>query len=120
MVSGKTAFVQDNARDRAQRSARMKVLKDMGFTIVPARDFDLSLERCQRKSFDLILIHEGQSLARAIEVCEQILAAKPDQKLLLVSPAKVEKPYACADDLKAIEARVRQMFPSVRPETVAA
>jgi hypothetical protein len=120
VVSGKMAFVQDNARDRAQRSARMKVLKDMGFTIVPARDFDLSLERCQRKNFDLVVIHEGQSLARAIEVCEQILATKPEQKLLLLSPAKVEKPYACADDAKAIEARVRQMFQSARPEPVAA
>jgi hypothetical protein len=46
--SGRTAFVQDNDRDRAQRTERMKVLKSLGFTLVPARDFDLSLERCLR------------------------------------------------------------------------
>ena len=86
--SGKTAFVQDNHRDRAQRTERMKCIKEMGFTLVPARDFDLSLERCVRKSFDLVVVHEGQSLAKAMEVCEQILAQKPEQKLLLLSPAK--------------------------------
>ena len=110
VFSGKTAFVQDNHRDRGQRSERMKCLKDMGFTIVPARDFDLSLERCLRKEFDLVVIHEGQSLAKAMEICEQILAKKPEQKLLLLSPAKVEKPYACADDLSTIQARVRELF----------
>jgi hypothetical protein len=120
VFSGKTAFVQDNDRDRARRSARMKVLKDMGFTLVPARDCDLSLERCLRKSFDLVVVHEGQSLAKAIDICEQILAKKPEQKLLLLSPAKVEKPYACADDLKVVEARVRQMFAPSRGELVAA
>ena len=119
--SGKTAFVQDNHRDRAQRTERMKCIKDMGFTVVPARDFDLSLERCLRKSFDLVVIHEGQSLAKAMEVCEQILAQKPEQKLLLLSPAKVEKPYACADDVTAIQARVRQLFAQEnREELVAA
>ena len=119
--SGKTAFVQDNHRDRAQRTERMKCIKDMGFTIVPARDFDLSLERCLRKSFDLVVIHEGQSLAKAMEVCEQILAQKPEQKLLLLSPAKVEKPYACADDVNAIQARVRELFAQEnREELVAA
>ncbi len=119
--SGKTAFVQDNHRDRAQRTARMKSIKDMGFTIVPARDFDLSLERCLRKSFDLVVIHEGQSLAEAMEVCEQILAQKPEQKLMLLSPAKVDKPYACADDLNAIQTRVRELFAQEnREELVAA
>ena len=119
--SGKTAFVQDNHRDSAQRTERMKSIKSMGFTIVPARDFDLSLERCLRKSFDLVVIHEGQSLAKAMEVCEQILAQKPEQKLLLLSPAKVDKPYACADDLNAIQARVRELFAQEsREELVAA
>jgi len=120
VFSGKTAFVQDNDRDRARRSARMKVLKDMGFTLVPARDCDLSLERCLRKDFDLIVVHEGQSLSKAIELCEQILAKKPEQKLLLLSPAKVEKSYACSDDLKALEARVREIFAPSRGELVAA
>ena len=119
--SGKTAFVQDNHRDRAQRTARMKSIKDMGFTIVPARDFDLSLERCLRKSFDLVVIHEGQSLAKAMEVCEKILAQKPEQKLMLLSPAKLDKPYACADDLNAIQTRVRELFAQEnREELVAA
>jgi hypothetical protein len=97
----------------------MKVLKNLGFTLVPARDFDLSLERCLRKDFELIVVHEGQSLAKAIEVCEQILAKKPEQKLLLLSPARVEKPYACPDDVKAIESRVRGMFAS-QPSTLVA
>ena len=119
--SGKTPFVQDNHRDRAQRTAPMKSIKDMGFTIVSARDFDLSLERCLRKSFDLVVIHEGQSLAKAMEVCEQILAQKPEQKLMLLSPAKVDKPYACADDLNAIQTRVRELFAQEnREELVAA
>ena len=119
--SGKTAFVQDNHRDRAQRTERMKAIKGLGFTLVPARDFDLSLERCLRKTFDLVVVHEGQSLAKAMEVCEQILAKKPEQKLLLVSPAKVEKPYACADDVNAIQARVRELFaPKGQEELVAA
>lgn len=120
VFSGKTSFVQDNGRDRAERTERMKVIKDLGFTLVPARDFDLSLERCLRKDFDLIVVHEGQSLAKAIEVCDAILAKKPAQKLMLLSPAKVEKPYASLDDAKAIEARVREMFAAARNELVAA
>lgn len=118
--SGRTAFVQDNDRDRAQRTERMKVLKNLGFTLVPARDFDLSLERCLRKDFELIAVHEGQSLAKAIEVCERILAKKPEQKLLLLSPARVEKRYACQDDVKAIESRVRAMFAPSEPSTMVA
>jgi hypothetical protein len=118
--SGKTSFVQDNGRDRAERTERMKVIKDLGFTLVPARDFDLSLERCLRKDFDLIVVHEGQSLAKAIEVCDAVLAKKPAQRLMLLSPAKVEKPYACLDDAKAIEARVREMFAAARNQLVAA
>jgi hypothetical protein len=68
----------------------------------------------------LIVVHEGQSLAKAIEVCEQILAKKPEQKLLLLSPARVEKRYACPDDVKAIESRVRAMFASSEPSTMVA
>lgn len=104
-----TAFVLDNDAHRSNRAARIESLKNLGFTVVPGRDFDLSLGRCLRKDFDLIVVHEAQSLAKAMEVCDKILAAKPRQPLLLLSPTKLDKRYSCSDDVDSVAERVQKM-----------
>lgn len=106
----KTAFVQDNHRDRVRRSERMACVKNAGFRVFPARDWELSSQRCLNKDFDLIVVHEGDSLARSIELCDAIRAKKPEQALLLVTNAQVQKDYAVADDCDALTARLRSMF----------
>lgn len=111
-----TAFVQDNHRDRVRRSERMACIKNAGFRVFPARDWELSTQRCRVKDFDLIMVHEGDSLSRAIELCEGIRAQKPEQALLLVTNAQVQKDYAVADDVNAISSRLRSMFAQQVPD----
>lgn len=104
----KTAFVQDNHKNRQRRSERVNKLKEMGFKVIPGRGWDLSLERCLRHDFDLVVVHEGDSLAKAIETCDAILAKKPNQKIVLVTGGEVQKAYAVNEDLSALEKRVRE------------
>ena len=93
----KTVFVQDNHRNRAQRTER-----------IPARDWDLSRQRCLTRDFDLMVVHEGDSLAKAIELCEAIRAEKPEQRLMLVTNGEVQHPYAVRDNLHAMAAAARE------------
>jgi hypothetical protein len=104
----KTAFIQDNHKNRQRRSERVNKLKELGYKVIPGRGWDLSLERCLRHDFDLVVVHEGDSLAKAIETCDSILAKKPNQNVVLVTGGDVQKAYACGDDLRSIEKRVRE------------
>lgn len=88
----------------------MACVKNAGFRVFPARDWELSTQRCLNKEFDLMVVHEGDSLARAIELCEAIRAKKPEQALLLVTNGQVQKDYAVADDCDALTAKLRGMF----------
>jgi hypothetical protein len=104
----KTVFVQDNHRNRAQRTERIERLKQLGYKVIPARDWELSRQRCLTRDFDLIVVHEGDSLARAIELCEAIRADKPEQRLMLVTNGEVQHPYAVRDNLDAMAAAARE------------
>lgn len=120
MNNQKVVFVQDSHRDRARRSERVARFKAMGFKVVPARDFDLSLQRCLRHDFDLVMVHEGNSLPKAIEMCEALLKQKPHQALMLVTDAQVQQPYAVGDDLGKIEQRARELTKFESSELIAA
>jgi len=117
-MSQKTVFVQDNEKNRARRSERIERLKRMGLKVIPARDFKLSLDRCQAKDFDLVIVHEGEDLAQAIYMCETLSKQKPEINLILVTNAAVQQPYAAKEE--QVEERVRGVLSAKREEVLAA
>ena len=117
-VSQKTVFVQDNDKNRPRRSERIERLKRMGLKLIPARDFKLSLERCQAKDFDLVIVHEGEDLAQAIYMCDTLAKQKPEINLILATDAAVQQPYAVKED--QLEERVREMLALKQEEALAA
>jgi hypothetical protein len=117
-TSQKTVFVQDNDKNRPRRSERMERLKKMGLKVIPARDFKLSMERCQAKDFDLVIVHEGQDLAQAIYMCETLTRKKPEIRLILATNAAVQQPYAVKEE--QLEEHVREMLNPEREEALAA
>jgi DNA-binding response OmpR family regulator len=114
----KTVFVQDNDRNRARRTERIERLKQMGWKVIPARDFKLSVERCQAKDFDLVIVHEGENLAQAIEMCETLKRAKPEINLILATNAAVQQPYAVKED--ELDPKVRGMIAPSEQAVLAA
>lgn len=101
-MSEKTAFVLDMDRNRAARSKRIAHLKSLGYKIVPARHRDLSMGRCLRHNFDLVMVHaggKGMEATEAMAFCDELLSQKPNQKVLLYSdkPLTEKRDYMTND-----------------------
>jgi hypothetical protein len=78
----------------------------------------LSIERCQAKDFDLVIVHEGQDLAQAIYMCETIAKKKPEMNLILATNAAVQQPYAVKEE--QLEDRIREVLHTKQEEALAA
>ena len=110
-ASKPTALVLDNDTDRKGRAERITALKELGLKIFPARTLEGTLERCIAKSFDLVVVHAGQASELAITLCERLLAAKPQQKVLLLHDASTpEHSYSVSGDLNQLRTRVQRLL----------
>lgn len=79
------ALMVDDDRDRYRRKERTDSLKEAGFKVYPVLRMQDVCVRCKPGAFDLIVVNATQNPATALEVCEQIKANNPDQKLFLVA-----------------------------------
>jgi DNA-binding NtrC family response regulator len=107
-----TAFVLDDDSNRKRRADRIAALKELGLKVSPARKLEGALKRCLSKSFDLVVVYAGRGITTGVNFCEELLAARPHQKVLLVHDESnpVRLAYSILDDLDLFRQRVQQLL----------
>jgi hypothetical protein len=107
-----TVFVLDNDSNRKRRADRITALKELGLKIYPGRKLEGALGRCLANNFDLIVVNGGSAATRAISICEELLAAKPNQKVLLLydESSPVVRSYSTLDDLDQLRCHAQRLL----------
>jgi hypothetical protein len=107
-----TAFVLDKDSNRKRRADRIDALKELGLKIYPARRLEGALRRCLSKSFDLVVVHAGHGITAGVNFCEELLAANPHQKVLLLHDESipVRRAYFILDDLDQLRYGVQRLL----------
>lgn len=100
----------DNAPDRKER---IGVLTASGLRVFPALSLQQARERCAPGKYDLIAVNSAGDAEAAMELCDQILAKDPRQRVLLMTPSKTGisgRDYAISDEPHALLAKVKMML----------
>jgi hypothetical protein len=115
-----TAFFLDNDSNRKRRTHRITALKELGLKIYPVRNVERALGRCLSRSYDLVVIGAGFAANSAVTFREELLAAKPHQKVLLVDDHSdlVGRSYSRFNDREQLRTRVEQLLAGEMSESL--
>jgi hypothetical protein len=95
------------------RKERIAAFKEFGFAVFPALNLQQARSRCKPGRFDLIAVVIGEDPNAALQVCDEILARDPQQRLIAVfSPALSlpERSYAVPDDADRLREKIEALF----------
>jgi len=87
-------------RDPLLRRLRAEVLKNCGYAVFPATDYDDALTRCKPGAYDAVLVSGEESEREALDFCEEVRRINPDQIVLVIVRPHVFVPGdACPDEV---------------------
>jgi DNA-binding NtrC family response regulator len=96
------ALMVDEDKDRYRRKERNDLLKQAGFKVYPVLRMQDVCTRCKPGAFELIVVNGTENPEAAVQLCEQIKANDPKQKIVLVSDQNHDRDYVVSnwDELK--------------------
>lgn len=91
------ALMVDEDKDRYRRKERNDRLKQAGYKVYPVLRMQDVCTRCKPGAFELIVVNGTQNPEAAAQLCEQIKASDPNQRILLVSNQNTDRDYVVPD-----------------------
>jgi folylpolyglutamate synthase/dihydropteroate synthase len=91
------ALMVDEDKDRYRRKERNDLLKQAGFKVYPVLRMQDVCTRCKPGAFELIVVNGTENPEAAAQLCEQIKANDPKQKIVLVSNQNNDRDYVVSN-----------------------